>query len=281
MELDGIALGRLEASIGARAAAPGRPKYLRLSEAFEALIREGHWRPGARLPAEADLVARLPVSLGTVQRAMGRLAERGLVVRQRRNGTFIADPTEQVPEVHVYRFRDAATGEILMPFVRVLAVAVDRTDGPWRRFLGVDGIVRIDRLVRVAEDPPAFSSVFLAATHGAHLLKTPLAELHGMSVHRHVVERFGLPTLRMEHRVHARPLADDAADYLAVPRGTTGLVWDVSDHTLGDAPVMFQRFQMPPGHRPMELSEAVGRPLDPPGRPKRAAPKARPEERTP
>jgi len=42
-------------------------------------IRQGQWVPGERLPAEADLVARLQVSRGTVRTALKQLTVEGLV----------------------------------------------------------------------------------------------------------------------------------------------------------------------------------------------------------
>src|SRR6185436_14687662 len=115
-----------------------------------------------RLPAETALSAQLSVSLGTVQKALGKLADSGLVVRNRRTGTFVADRRSQASEAWVYRFRDARTGALQMPFVRVLSVAEDRSRGPWRELLDADRFVRVDRLLWIKDDPPAFTSVYFA-----------------------------------------------------------------------------------------------------------------------
>ena len=100
--------------------APGGPKYLRVLDALTDAIHSGEFKPGQRIPAESALCAQLSVSLGTVQKALGKLAESGLVVRNRRTGTFVADRRSQASEAWVYRFRDPRTGELQMPFVRVL-----------------------------------------------------------------------------------------------------------------------------------------------------------------
>src|SRR5919107_4151953 len=112
-------------SLKRRLRARGGPKYLRVLDALTDAIHSGELEPGQRLPAESALCAQLSVSLGTVQKALGKLAESGLVVRSRRTGTFVADRSSQASEAWVYRFRDPRTGSLQMPFVRVLNVARD------------------------------------------------------------------------------------------------------------------------------------------------------------
>lgn len=249
-----VALRKLGSALR-RGGDAGGPKYQQVLDAFTDAIRRGDFKPGQRIPAEAELCAHLPVSLGTVQKALGRLAATGLLVRNRRTGTFVADRRSQAAEAFVYRFRDPDTGELQMPFVRVLAVEEDRSTGPWRTLLGAKRCVRLDRLLWVENDPPAFTSVYFAYEHGRVLLDVPLEELHGSSTHRVMVDRFNLPTLRIEHRIGARALSDVACRHLRLKPGTVGTVWDASDFSFGDRPVLFQRLQLPPGHRPIELAE--------------------------
>jgi len=230
------------------------PKYRRVVSAFEAGIRKGSFRPGDRVPTETELSARLPVSLGTLQKAMKSLSDSGLIIRNRRTGTFIADRRSQVDEVYVYRFRDPDTRELLMPLTRVLGIALEQSAGPWADALGTP-CVRVDRLVWVAHDPPAFNTLYLSQKHGADMLDLPIHALHGSSCHRIMAETFDLPTLRMEHRISCRTLSNLACEHLRVPRGEVGMVWDVRDYSIDDAPVLFQRFEMLKDHRPMELIE--------------------------
>ena len=251
-------IGALKRRLRAQASKePGGAKYARVLDALTDAIHSGELAPGQRLPAETALSAQLAVSLGTVQKALGKLAESGLVVRNRRTGTFVADRRSQASEAWVYRFRDARTGELQMPFVRVLKVAQDDSRGPWRELLGVQSCVRVDRLLWIENDPPAFTSVYFAQEHGRVLLDVPLEELHGSSTHRLMVEQFNLPTLRVEHRIGCRKLSDDACEALRVPKGTLGTVWDVHDFSIADRPILFQRLQLPPEHRPLEIGESL------------------------
>lgn len=254
-----VAVHALKRRLRARAGDDsGEPKYLRVLDALTEAIRRGDFKPGERIPAESTLCSQLSVSLGTLQKALGRLADSGLVVRNRRTGTFVADRRSQASEAWVYRFRDPRTGELQMPFVRVLGVSEDHSRGPWRELLATDRCIRLDRLLWIENDPPAFTSVYFAYEHGRVLLDTPLEELHGSSAHRVMVEQFNLPTLRIEHRIGCRKLSREACERLRVPNGTFGTVWDVSDFSFDDQAILFQRLQLPPDHRPVEIRESLG-----------------------
>jgi len=250
-----IALQALDKFGAIESAGAGSPKYLQLFDAFAEAIQSGLFKPGERVPTETELTKRLPVSLGTVQKALAKLATSGLIVRNRKTGTFIAERRSQAEEVFVYRFTDPDTGKVMLPFVRVISVIVDETNGPWNKAFLSERCVRIDRLVWFDQNPPAFSSVFFTYEHGKVFLDMPIEELHGASSHRTLIENFNLPTLRMEHRIGCRCLSDIACEHLLVPTGTTGIVWDIEDYSFHDKPSLFQRFQLPPGHRPVEITE--------------------------
>jgi DNA-binding FadR family transcriptional regulator len=61
---------------------------------LQANIASGHYRPGDRLPSEADLCAHFQVSRPTLREALGRLAAVGLLVSRRGSGggSFVARP---------------------------------------------------------------------------------------------------------------------------------------------------------------------------------------------
>lgn len=253
-----IAMDALVEQVGDGAAIAGAPKYQRLVEAFSSCIISGRFKPGERVPTETTLAEQLPVSVGTVQKALARLVANGLVVRHRRTGTFIADRRSQVEEVFVYRFKDPETGKYKMPFVRTVAVSVDENSGPWQDALGVARCVRVDRLVWFDQQPPAFSSVYFTYEHGKMYLDQPLEDLNGSSLHRMLIERFNLPTMRMEHAISCRTLDAAACRELMLPEGTMGMVWDIKDFSIQDMPLLFQRYQLPPGHMPVEITETYG-----------------------
>lgn len=255
--MSAIALDTLAARIVEEARLTDAPKHVCVLEAFTKCIRSGAFAPGARVPTEIELSRSLPVSLGTLQKALAKLAERGLLVRNRKTGTYVADRRSQAPEVHIYRYRDPATGEYLLPFTRVLDVVVDTSDGPWRdaQARRRRKFVRIDRMVWVEGDPPAFNSVYVAYAYASHVLRQPLNELDGSSFHRILTDRFNLPSLGMSHKIRCCTLGNAACDHLGLARGTIGSQWDVTTYSFDDEAILFQRFELPPGHREIEIAE--------------------------
>ncbi len=68
------------------------PIHQRIFKDIETRILSGEWRPGDRIPIEHDLVGQYQCSRMTVSKALSILVERGLIVRRRKAGSFVASP---------------------------------------------------------------------------------------------------------------------------------------------------------------------------------------------
>ena len=68
------------------------PRYRLAAEELAAAIRAGDFAPGAKMPPDRDLVARLGVSRTTLREAMIALELMGYVVTRFGAGAFVADP---------------------------------------------------------------------------------------------------------------------------------------------------------------------------------------------
>jgi GntR family transcriptional regulator len=66
------------------------PLYEQIVERVTALITDGTFRAGARLPAERDLCERLGVSRVTLRRALREMVDRNLLVASPQRGWFVA-----------------------------------------------------------------------------------------------------------------------------------------------------------------------------------------------
>src|SRR5690242_16245172 len=73
-----------------RRAAPAA--YVQIEEELTERIHAGILHPGERIPPERELAEQMQVSRMTVRQALGRLADRGLLVREQGRGTFVAVP---------------------------------------------------------------------------------------------------------------------------------------------------------------------------------------------
>jgi DNA-binding LacI/PurR family transcriptional regulator len=68
-------------------------RYRRIAESLTAAIKDGTYKPGDRLPTEAELAAAHQVSHVTAAAALNELARAGLVTRAPRRGTFVLGGT--------------------------------------------------------------------------------------------------------------------------------------------------------------------------------------------
>jgi len=66
--------------------------HKRIRSEIQARILSGAWPPGHRIPFEHELMGEYGCSRMTVNKALAPLAEAGLIVRQRKFGTFVARP---------------------------------------------------------------------------------------------------------------------------------------------------------------------------------------------
>ena len=83
---------------GAAASLRRMPLYAQAEKVLEDLLVRRRYRIGDRIPPEAELVRSLGVSRATVRTAVGRLADRGLLVRRQGSGTFLARLPERTDE---------------------------------------------------------------------------------------------------------------------------------------------------------------------------------------
>lgn len=54
-------------------------------------VRTGEYKPGEKLPTYGELAALYSVSITTMQRAVGLLVERGVIVTSPGRGIYVAD----------------------------------------------------------------------------------------------------------------------------------------------------------------------------------------------
>ncbi len=215
-------------------------KISQVCESIVARIEAGELRDGDRLPSEEQLADGYAVSVGTMQKALARLAHAGLVSREHGRGTFITGTRLGPAGVSYLRFRDAQ-GHDLPHFVRVRRVRRETRGGPWAAFLGRDErTIRIERAISVAGHFELHAEFWLRERDFARIEGADARSLHG-NLRELIGQRLALPTLRVEQLIRfERPPARVAAT-LALDEDAPAFVMEMRGHTLRDQPLFYQR----------------------------------------
>lgn len=221
------------------------PKYLALYNAFLEAIESGVWKPGERLPSEAVMVDILPMSLGTVQRALQALVEHGIIVRRHGQGSFVAGLPVNANQIRNFRFLDE-DGEHLLPvYGRVLSIKSTKAAGPWSAFLaGERRFICISRLISVNLEFQTFSEVYLPEAKFGALLKEPLANI-SMPLTQMLSERFNAPTFHVTHTISCGQLPHEACAAIGQTLGSIGMRWEIFSYTYRKMPSFYQQVFLP------------------------------------
>lgn len=200
----------------------GVARYAEIQRALETAIVSGDWPPGARVPSEQELLKRYRCSRMTVNKALSALAASGLIVRRRRSGSFVAQPSAEknVLQIHdteaeIQRegkaYRIALVGRSERKATKRDAARLDVEAGA--RILALTSIhfaddkpvVVEDRLINLEAVPSASGVDFTETSPGNWLLKK-------------------VPWSEAEHHIRAVNAAEEVARHLDIAKGDACLV---------------------------------------------------------
>lgn len=237
------------------------PKYATIADRLLARIEAGDWRSGDRLPAETELARTMEASLGTIQRALQTLAEKGLVVRQHGRGTFVGgnfahDSRAPSDDLRHFRFLSESADAILPVYAQMQAVERIEEAGPWAGFLGDQPFfVRLRRLLSVDREFDIASEIYLPGPRFSGLLELAPARLDGVLIRDFLSARFNAPTLAVEQRLTMSVLPPRACNLIKVGRGSLGLVWLILGRSYRGQPITWQRAYLPPVDRALQIQD--------------------------
>ena len=231
------------------------PKYRKLYELLLGVIEKGLWKPGERLPTEAMLANKIPVSLGTVQKALRMLAESGVITRRHGHGTFVAGVLTTPGKIRNFRFL-ADDGVSLLPvYSRLLTLERRMASGPWSPFFPSDtGFVYISRLLSVNLEFQAYAEAYLPEQRFGKFLQMSAQELGGSALTYMLGEQFNAPALSVTHRLGQLMLPPHVCAQIGVSQGTSGTEWELIGRSYRDEPIFYQRFYLPPTSRKIEIN---------------------------
>lgn len=222
----------------------GRTKRAAARLAIVRAIRSGQLREGQTLPSEGALSDFLGVSLGTVQAALRQLQQTGVIVRRRGQGSRIASTEPLDPGVWHFRFERARDGAPFHLLTDWITIELVRSAGPWSDFLSGNGstdYVRIRRRYAAPGWPPVGAEMFIVARQVPGLERMPATELASINIRPYLQERFGISTIRADHRVCLVKIDRSVATSFHLPIGVSCFEIHARAYAHERRPVYFQR----------------------------------------
>ncbi len=104
--------------------------WRQIAEQLKRDIRSGVWGQGSKLPTESELSQRFGVNRHTIRRAVGELANEGLVSSRQGRGTFVESAPISYPIGARTRFSEIISRQAREPGGRLIA-SYRETAAPW------------------------------------------------------------------------------------------------------------------------------------------------------
>ncbi|NLE21302.1 MAG: GntR family transcriptional regulator [Actinobacteria bacterium] len=216
------------------------PPYAQLARTIRERIAGGAYRPGDRLPSEAELCAAFSVSPMTVRRAIGELVRADVVVTEHGRGTFVKPPQLAAASFDLgdlMRYLASPDVEARILEARIVS-AGPRVAEKLAREEG-ERVISIKRLLLRGDEPVFYHSEYLVFDPArplveAELATTALQDLfsgaHGSDL------KFGRLTL------HASAFTETEASQLGEQPGTLAWVLEHLFFDFDDRPESWGRF---------------------------------------
>jgi len=234
---------------------PGVPKYVSLRDAFVEAIATGQLRSGDKVPNEQDLAAALPMSLGTIQRAMRELAGSGVIDRRPGHGSFVKGGLEKGEMAHPFHCRFMSDdGQSYLPvYPEVLGRNLRPRPGPWQKALRSASAVEITRRVRIADEFYVHIDFYVDAERVPVFASLALQELAHSNFKDIIFKACGQAVTTIDLMMRQETPPARICKALEVPAGTVCTGIRAVGHFPGAEPVYYQHIYIPPSDRELHI----------------------------
>jgi len=235
-------------------------KYVRLRAMLEAALEDGFWGGEGRLPTEHEMARLTGLSLGTIQRVLRELVDKGRLVRTPGRGTFVTPARYRLDEPFVSaRFlNDDGSG-----FVPIRAQLVSRKrvsgTGEWARTLApADGaLFRVERIFDIDGDFTILNRFYLDPVRFPGFAALGAKEFRSTSLRGLLARMYRFPTVTLRQTLRFKRFPIDVCRMLQCRPGTNGLLQSVTATIGKEDPVYYVELFIPPNARAMQLPEAT------------------------
>ena len=156
------------------------PAYFQLASILHREIMNGNLRTGDRVPSENELSEEYGLSRMTARKAIGLLAEKGVVSREKGKGTFVSRPRTEGGFFHIPDFHNEMRMQGLSSDVRLLGVKVVPAGKVPAAMLGVrkgEKVIHLERVLEGGGEPLVLDRKYILLSRSQPLLESELG--HG------------------------------------------------------------------------------------------------------
>lgn len=211
----------------ALAGVPGQPLYSRLEELVRERIETGEWPAGTLIPSERELSAEFGLSRTTTRKALDRLVSEGVLRKEPRRGTFVAEPKTVFEALTLRGFTaqaleaGASPSCRLLRFERVLPTAQVAS----RLNITASQLVYLIERLRTVNDTPIALQQSYIPMHLAPALEQE--DLEERSLYQVLASRYGLRVRHAQETLEASLATDYEAAVLGVQPGAPMLLLSI------------------------------------------------------
>jgi len=234
---------------------PGVPKYTALRDAVVHSVASGKFVPGDRVPNEQELAGTLPISLGTIQRALRQLVDEGVIQRRQGQGSFIAGHIEgaEMSQPFHCRFVDNSGKGYLPVFPEALSRRAARAAGEWSRVLDAAQGLEITRRIGIGGEFDVHSTFVVDPSRLPVFSTLPLKKLSGENFKEVIFRACGQAIQKVDLFLRQQLPPADIARSLKVDAGQPCMAIRAVAY-LGDVdPIYYQQIFIPPNSRELHV----------------------------
>ncbi|MDP1611283.1 MAG: phosphonate metabolism transcriptional regulator PhnF [Sulfuritalea sp.] len=192
--------------------------WWQIVQTLEKDIADEAYKPGGRLPSEAELAERFAVNRHTIRRAVAELEKRGLVRIEQGRGIFLQEYAVRYSVGKRTRFSENLRRQQLAGSMRVVGSENVTASGPIAKALGLrtgTALLKVDTVGEVDGMPINFSSHFFPAKRFVGIAEAVIETGSiTQALHRYGIDDYE----RTESRITARLPDEATAQLLQQPR---------------------------------------------------------------
>jgi len=157
------------------------PLKYRIYESLKNAILAGEFKPGEKIPSEADLCEKYDVSRTTIIASLQMLQNDSFIFRKQGKGTFISNPkiSRDLSSSKTRFFGMMESKKEVTPSTEILQIRTELCDSVIAEKLGVlpnDKAVYLKRLRLIDDVPIAITWSYMLWEYGAKLVQLPLED---------------------------------------------------------------------------------------------------------